>query len=137
MIHLKMFLSLRLFGLTSGQHSPELLKLILRFILLVTMSVVNFHAGPAVLGWFDWCKLWCDIASSHICIVQVAFAVEPDALAKTTPDFMLGQNCSNFYKATGVFRSNKIPPSSKRSESHLLETSAALSSGLETSVMFP
>ena len=40
-------------------------------------------------------------------------------------------------KATRVFRSNKIPPSSKRRESHLLETSAALSSGLATSVMFP
>ena len=117
MIRLRMFLPLQLCRLTSGQHSPELLRLILRFILLVTLSIVNFHPGPPVLGWFDRCKLRCDIASSHICIVQVAFAVEPDALATTTPDYVLGKNCSNFQsnksvsfqQDSSIFEEKRVP----------------------------
>ena len=136
MIHLGMLLPLQLCVLSSFQHSPEFFKLILRFLLLVALSIMNLHPAPILLCWFDGWKLLCDIASSHICIVQVALAVEPDVLAMTIPDLVLYFKIARTSKATGELRSNKIPPSSKRIESHLLEASAALRSGLETSVMF-
>ena len=62
-------------------------------------------------------------------VVQVAFAVESDALAMTVPDLVIFQNCSDLESNRGS--------SFQQDESHLLEASAALSSVFETSVMFP
>ena len=129
MIRLKMLLPLQLCGLMSFQHSPELFRLILTFHLFIALSIAtSILLGPTLLCWFHWCKLLSDIASSHMCIAQVLFTEEPDVPSTTTPNFVLCPNCSNFQGNWG---------SSFQQDSTIFETSAALSSGLETSVMFP
>ena len=117
MIRLTMLLPLQLCGLMSFQHSPELFRLILTFHLFIALSIVNFHPGPTLLCRFHWCNLLCDIASSHICIVQVPLAVEPDAPPTTTPNSVLCQNCSNFQGNRGpsfqqdspIFEEKRVP----------------------------